>query len=227
MSAPLPTIKSDSFEGPLALLLELVRHKKLDITTISIGEITHDFLLYVAEVPLEAGQRVEFLSLAATLLLCKLRQIMPLSDEEEEEVNQLTDRLVIYQQYREAAARLRDRWQKEILFSGVEHVPIIRQPLSISSGDIHYTVQRLVKKAAATPMKRRHLRPVRMSLQECYATITDRLRRLSALSFEELLPQADSYTRAITLLTMMELHRQGSVKLTQSAPFAPLTIQSL
>src|SRR5690242_10489911 len=94
-------IKVEQFEGPYDLLLELIQQQKLDISTISLQAITDSFLIYVKGGEIAPETQADFLVVAATLLLLKIKRALPtLEPAEEEEISQLTDRVRIYQLYR-------------------------------------------------------------------------------------------------------------------------------
>lgn len=110
------TIQLPKFEGPLALLLYLIRKEEMDIFDIKIHEITHQYLEYIKlmkELDLEVAG--EFVAMAATLIHIKSRMLLPQYDENGEIVEnidprkELVQRLLEYQKYQEAAKSLYER----------------------------------------------------------------------------------------------------------------------
>jgi segregation and condensation protein A len=106
-------IELESFQGPLDLLLHLIRKNELDIYDIPISEITSQYLAYLEimrELDLELAS--EFLVMAATLMYIKSRMLLPVDEEEEEEEEggdpreELIRRLIEYQKYKKAAEEL-------------------------------------------------------------------------------------------------------------------------
>ena len=102
------SVHLDSFDGPMDLLLHLIKKIELDIYDISIAVITRqylDFIKLMKELNLEVAG--DFLVMAATLLQIKSRQLLPLDDQEEPEPDEvdprgeLVRRLLEYQQYKE------------------------------------------------------------------------------------------------------------------------------
>ena len=86
MATLFPNIKLDNFEGPFDLLLELARANKVDLTKISLSKITDSFLQYINNHKLPDIIQADFAIVAATLLLLKLKLLLPsLTPEEEEE----------------------------------------------------------------------------------------------------------------------------------------------
>ncbi len=103
-------LKTESFEGPLELLLSLIENKKLHVSEISLAQVTEEYLNYInsfTEIPetdprhmMALSDRSQFIAVAATLILIKARSLLPaieLSDEETESIDDLTERLRIYQ----------------------------------------------------------------------------------------------------------------------------------
>ena len=113
-------MKTQVFEGPLDLLLELVTKRKLFVNDVSLAEVTDDFIKYLDEhekFPL--GESAEFIVIASTLMLIKSRSLLPqiaLTDEEEESIHDLEDRLVFYAKVKELAAGLKKIFCKKNIF---------------------------------------------------------------------------------------------------------------
>jgi len=94
------TVKTGVFEGPLDLLLDLVTKRKLFVNDVSLAQVTDDFIKYLEEhEEFPIGESAEFIVVASTLMLIKSRSLLPmikLTDEEEESIHDLEDRLVVY-----------------------------------------------------------------------------------------------------------------------------------
>lgn len=113
---PAYSVRLDSFEGPLDLLLHLIRKNEVNIYDIPISDITRQYLEYLRlmkELNLEVAG--EFLVMASTLLQIKSKMLLPVYDEEEGEEEEedpraeLVRRLLEYQKYKDAAAELAER----------------------------------------------------------------------------------------------------------------------
>ena len=109
------------FRGPMDLLLYLVRKHELEIVDIPIAEIAEQYLQYIAVLEqLDVDAVGDFLALAATLIEIKSQQVLPRSDEIDEEIDdpraELVARLLEYKKYRDAASVLEEqsrRWQQQ------------------------------------------------------------------------------------------------------------------
>ncbi len=113
-------VKLEVFEGPFDLLLHLIGRKEIDIYEVSIADITDEYLAYIEtmrELDLEVA--TEFLLIAATLLKLKSDSLLPAPEKEAEELapqelrEELLWRLVEYQKFRDAAAELANRLDRE------------------------------------------------------------------------------------------------------------------
>jgi segregation and condensation protein A len=96
-------LKTSYFEGPLELLLSLIEEKKLHISEISLAQVTEDYLNYINAISESSKtllDRSQFVVVAATLILIKARSLVPtieLSQEETESIDDLTERLRLYE----------------------------------------------------------------------------------------------------------------------------------
>ncbi len=104
------SITIDKFEGPLDLLLHLIKQNDIDIFEIDIAEITKQYLAYIKAMhELNLDISSEYLVMAADLTLIKSRELLPSDDEEEEDPREeLIDRLVEYQKYKEVSEKFKE-----------------------------------------------------------------------------------------------------------------------
>src|SRR3989344_2767754 len=129
------TVKTQAFEGPLDLLLELVTSRKLFVNDVSLSQVADDFVRYIEEheeFPL--SESAEFIVVASTLMLVKSRSLLPtlkLTDEEEESIHELEDRLTLYARTKELSAHLGRFFGKKMIF---EKLPP-KYPLIVFSPD--------------------------------------------------------------------------------------------
>lgn len=104
-------IKQEKFEGPLELLLELIEKEKLSISEISLAKVTDQYLAYVRSLEkIDPEALVEFLVVAAQLMLIKSRSLLPslkFTEEEEASIEELENRLAEYKKIKELAAGIK------------------------------------------------------------------------------------------------------------------------
>ena len=112
-------LKLEQFSGPIEKLLELIEEKKLEITQLSLAQVTADFLVYLATIEeLAPGILADFLVVASRLLLIKSKALLPnliLDQEEEQEIRDLEERLKIYREFKAARNYLKNLWQEQPL----------------------------------------------------------------------------------------------------------------
>ena len=114
------SVKTEVFEGPMELLLELIEKKKLLINDISISQVTDDYISYVADREgLSLPNTSQFVQLAATLLLIKSKSLLPgltLTEQEEDSIEDLEDRLHLYKIYKQAEKSIGQIFSKNRLY---------------------------------------------------------------------------------------------------------------
>ncbi len=233
-----PRVRLEVFEGPLDLLLHLIKKHELDITDIPIAAITEQYLAYLdlmRELNLDIAG--EFLVMAATLLLIKSQTLLPeeaRTDEEDEGEDLRADlvrRLLEYERYREAAAALAERpllfrdvfardpaWDPELV--GVEELPWLR----VSLWELLEALRRVLARAREVPLQ--EVSRERVSVRDRVRFVLDRLSGAGRLDFEELFPQrATRLEIIVTFLAILELARLRAVRIVQEAPWGPIAVR--
>lgn len=230
------TVKLEIFEGPLDLLLHLIRRNQVDIYDIPIATITDQYLDYLKMMrSLNLDVAGEFLLMAATLLHIKSKTLLPLPPEEEEEEGQdpraeLVNRLLEYQQYKEAAARLheRDMLDRDIF------VQENQAEESEDRGLVEVGVFELIE-ALKDVLNRAAIEAVyditldRITIEERIAQILEAVKlEGSGLLFSSLFQGASSKEDIIvTFLALLELIKMRLIRVYQRIPFGPIEIFAL
>jgi len=220
----------ERFQGPLDLLLHLIRQQDIDIFDIPISNITDQFLTAVQEIGVEdldgAG---EFLEMAATLIRVKAQMLLPRpGDEDEEDPRaELVRRLLEYEQIREISTRLSRSEAERARRFGKGHVE--PRPLRYWEDTPLETTWDEVMEAAMMvelphPLTRAHrITTGLVALEEKIELILEALKDMSKVEFKELLvPWKDKMHGVMTLLAGLELSRQRVVTLRQSRLFSEL-----
>lgn len=226
MSDTLPTpgfvIRSNSFEGPLELILELIEKRKLHVSELSLAQVTDDFILYVKEgenFPMEDA--ANFINVAATLLLIKSRSLLPdleLTHEEEEDVEDLKRRLELYEVARNAARDLAKLFGYRTMVSRGEREPDVffapsRDLLIENLTSALETLLESKEKEAKLPEVR--IRPL-VSIEEMMDTLRTRVERAMTLSFKEFTGNTKEKVEVIvSFLALLELVKMGAMEATQ------------
>lgn len=223
-------VELDRFQGPLDLLLHLIRQQDIDIFDIPIATITEQFLTVVdgiaAEELDEAG---EFLEMAATLVRIKAQMLLPRGEEEEDEDPraELVRRLLEYEQIREISGRLAlAEAQRARLFGKGYVEPRIRE--AADDTPLETTWEDVMEVAMGVEMPRAGGRSHRVTtglvaLEEKIQLILDTLEELTRVEFSQLLtPWKDPMHGVMTLLAGLELSRQRAISLRQARLFSEL-----
>jgi len=226
------SVKLAAFEGPLDLLLYLIRKNELNIYDIPIALITEQYLQYI-DVMQELNLDVagEFLVMASTLIHIKSRMLLPrpqamLDDDgfEEDPREALVRRLVEHQKYRAAAQQLRER---ELLRSAQYMRPDER--VAAAAGDeyepelevdlfgLMAAFRGVLERAARKP--RMVIPPEQISIEERMSQVLSRLSETEACGFEELFDDGDGSRPfvIVTFLALLEMIRLKLVRVFQPA----------
>jgi segregation and condensation protein A len=215
-------IKIDIFEGPLDLLLFLIRKNEIDIYDIPIAEITRQFLAYVEVIQsLNLEQAGDFVLMAATLMKIKSRMLLPSDPEDEEEAGDpredLVRRLLEYQQFKEVAswmedqqAACRDRFYRGAALDmvGLEE-DALEACRSVGLFDLLAAFKQAL--AAASKVDFHEVERVEVNTEECAEVILDVLAQKERASFVELVSGLPRIVLIVTFIALLELIRTGQV----------------
>ena len=228
-------VKLEAFNGPLDLLLHLIRKHEINIYDIPIALITRQYLEYLQIMKeLNLSFAGDFLVMASTLIHIKSRTLLPQdpgpepSDEEGEDPrNELVRRLVEYQQFKEIAGRLSDqeRLWRQVFQREPEPVPPIREVLSedVQVFDLLSALQEVLDQTSASPGL--EFTPDTLTVQDRINSVIERLEETPALTFAALFEgETDRLTVIVTFLALLELVRMKLVRLTQVSFAGPIRI---
>ena len=222
-------IKLQVFEGPLDLLLHLIRLAEVDVTDIPIAEIAAQYSEYVALMQeLDLDVAGEYLLMAATLAWIKSRMLLPPDGEGEEDEGpdpraELIARLLEYQRYKEAAEQLGERTlEGRDVFAArspeLEAPPEEERPLAVSLVALLEAFRRVLAKAGGTGRHEVEGEPV--SVRDRMLVVMDALGRFESIEFERIfeLETDQPFTRRLliaTFLAVLELVRLAAVRVYQ------------
>ena len=222
------TVKTAAFEGPLDLLLDLVTKRKLFVNDVSLSQVTDDFIKYLEEhEEFPIGESAEFIVVASTLMLIKSRSLLPmikLTDEEEESIHDLEDRLTLYAKVKELSAGLKNIFGKQIIF---EKTPS-KNPTIVFSPDSKTDTENLLlslERVLESLPKKEFLPKVVVkkviSLEEMITKLSERISQASKINFKEFHGAKGKMTHEkkvsiiVGFLAMLELVKRGAIRVTQ------------
>jgi segregation and condensation protein A len=223
------------FEGPLDLLLHLIRENKIDIYDIPIIEITHQYIKHLElmkELNLEIAG--EFLVMAATLIHIKSKMLLPPDEEEKKEPAgdpraELIQRLLEYQSYKESSGFLRKREEiwKNIFQKSMpdrEDITFEPEPLLFEANvfDLITAFKKLLEKAPAQALE---ITRETLTVADKINFIMDRIEKEEGIRFEDLFENGFTrLTLIVTFLALLELIRLGLVKIYQEKAFGVIWV---
>jgi segregation and condensation protein A len=238
-------VKLPIFEGPLDLLLHLIRLNEVEITDIPIARVCEQYLAYLEVMrELDIDVASEYLVMAATLAWIKSQMLLPLepTGEEEEGIDpraELVRRLLDYQRYKEVAEQLgeRHRLGRDVFAAqaaGSDRAPDAEREITVDLTAL-LTALRDVLRAAPASGAAHELFVEPITVRERMIAVMDRLGREETVEFTELLRDpAGAATRTLivaTFLAILELARLGVLGLYQGrsetgAPRGPIHVRS-
>lgn len=226
--------KTENFEGPLDLLLHLIKDAKLDIQTVKLAEITGQYLDYINSMDLlDLENAAEFLEVAATLIEIKSKKILPREEEiiedEEDPETLLKRRLEEYKLFKDASVMLKE----------IENVNKLYKEPSKEAGEYRIVlkqmnIQNLIKAFSTLLVKTQEsnvkynektIERDRFTVEEKIFEIKSLLINYDKLSFNALV--SDDFTRGeiITLfLALLELLKRQYIRVEQSETYAEIEI---
>lgn len=232
-------VRLDQFEGPLDLLLHLIEDAKLDIKDIFVSEITSQYLSYMNQLDeLDMDTASEFLTMAATLLYIKSRQLLPRPPKEDEGEEEDPEALLIrqlkeYKAFKEAGEGLQALLaEAKASYTRLpEDVVLPEKNVELDCKDLGglYTaflaiLTRVEEEAEDRPAPH-HVRPDHYTVRRQMRRIRDRLMEKPRVRFEELFESgANKMEVIVTFMALLEMIAHSEILLKQSAPFAPITI---
>jgi segregation and condensation protein A len=222
----------ETFEGPLDLLLYLIRKANLEILDIPMAKLTAQYMEYVEVMRTRNLElAAEYLVMAATLMEIKSRMLLPrpkhLENDEEDPRAELVRKLLEYEQMKLAALKLDRLPQLGREFLLVEvwmNTEVEEQLPDVSAEDLETAWRSLLMRAKLT--QHHHVSREELSVR---AHMSQILRHLSGGSFSEFSslfePARGVAVLVVNFLAVLELVRETLIEVTQSEPFAPIYVR--
>jgi segregation and condensation protein A len=225
----------EAFEGPLDLLLYLIRRQNLDILDIPLAEITRQYMKYIEVMKdLQLELAGEYMVMAATLAEIKSRMLLPrpkLDGEgnEEDPRAELVRRLQEYERFKRAAEDVdklprleRDNW---IAGAELKDRKVVRLLPQVTLQEMLLAFKEVVVRSEM--FSHHHVARERLSVRERMSNILTSLERASFLEFVHLFrPEEGRMGVTVTFIAILELMREGLVEIVQAEPYAPIHLRS-
>ena len=223
----------EAFEGPLDLLLYLIRRQNLDILDIPIAEITKQYMGYIELLKeLQFELAAEYLVMAAILAEIKSRMLLPRPTEDEDEEDpraELVRRLQEYERFKKAAEDIDDlpREGRDWVTAGAHMVDrkIVQIPPEVDLDDMLTALRDVLGRAELFSSHQVQMEP--LSVRERMTSIMDRLRRNPYLEFHHFFTVEEGRMGVVvTFLAMMELTRERVIDIIQNEPMGQIYLKA-
>lgn len=224
----------ETFEGPLDLLLYLIRRQNLDILDVSVADITEQYMGYIdlmTELQLELVG--EYLVMAAMLAEIKSRMLLPRPDsiveDEEDPRAELIRRLQQYERYKTAAENIDElpRLERDIAIARAERPELVRQMADpeVDLRELLVALGQVLRKADMFQKHAVQLEP--LTVRERMSNVLVTLRGATEfVSFVDLFDHTEGRQGVVvTFLAILELVRESMLDIVQNEPFAPIYVR--
>jgi len=224
-------VKLERFEGPLDLLLYLIKKQEINVYDIPIAKITEQYLEYIRMLEfLNLELAGEFLVMAATLMRIKARMLLPPREDEEDEIEdprrQLVQQLLEYQSFKEAAGKLDAmKYQRSLLYPRPEQdidSEVTEVEYDYNLFDLIASFRRVLDRAKVRVVD---VKAEETSIEEKIEFLKNRLAQEEVIEFEDLFSED---TRPIdliaTFLALLEMLRLKLARVKQAKPFGRIWI---
>lgn len=237
MSSPL-NVQLEHYEGPLDLLLDLIRKQQVNIYDIPIAKITEHYLAYLEKAAaLDIEISAEFVYMAATLIHIKSKMLLPRDpeldklDPQEDPRKELVDRLLEYERFKSAAAMLQEkRMIEEAIWTNpqIQNFLTDEEPsLAVTLFDLVKTFEQVLERSKNRPMYEVSKEDV--SVPDMILFLQNTLRALPKQESVAIVPlferQKSRRAMICLFLAILEMVKQQAIRLTQKESFGEIHVK--
>ncbi|NOL50762.1 segregation and condensation protein A [Pelistega suis] len=227
----------EAFEGPLDLLLYLIRKQNFNVLDIPMAEVTMQYMSYVEQIRAKNLELAgEYLLMAAMLIEIKSRMLLPVKksdtgEEVEDPRAELVRRLLAYEQMKLAARKLDEMPQLGRDFERANaqaNISVERMLPEVNPDDLRQAWLDIIKRAKLN--QRHHISREQLSVRDHMSHILRRLADVRFMEFSELFMErinegAPPAVIVVHFIAMLELSRELLVEITQAEPYAPIYVR--
>jgi len=230
------TVTTPIYEGPLDLLLQLIEHSELDITAMSLAQVTDQYLVYIHQMQVPAEEISAFLVVAAKLLQIKSEALLPRAPVrevgEEDPGEELARQLRIYKRFKELANWLDDRGTRNLrTYLRVAPPLKVQSRLDLSNitlADLINAAEGIFAEEAEKLSLGMVISPPRFTIREKIALIAEQLSGSHNATFRGLLGKKPTRLEiVVTFLALLELVKRYRVAASQEALFSDIQIEKM
>ncbi len=238
------TVTIENFEGPIDALLQMIEKRKLPVNDISLADITDDYIRFVASLDDESlSNKTHFIYIASTLTLIKSKSILPileLTHEEEDDIESLKKRILIFQEYQKVGQYLKEAMSATpyFFYGKTRKKSISFTPHSDITGtnlrdSLLSVFNQLPEKK---PTKKEASVRIAVHIEEMMDSLTERLEKAIKTDFHSFIgshTNGRKETREVKVykvvgfLAMLELVKNGALSVLQKKNFSNIEIENL
>jgi segregation and condensation protein A len=249
-------VKTEDFEGPLEVLLELIEKRKLHISTVSLSKVADDFIEFTNSLEEKDGNYIsnlsDFILVASTLLLIKSKSLLPtldLSEEEVENIDDLEKRLLEYKKFKELSLEIskmfgnflyfpQERKKINVVFAPTKEINLVTLKESLQNALNNIPIKE-TKLAEITVKKI-------VSLEDMIDKLSERIQTSMKTSFKNFaktttgendsskvgkgglyeIPKEERINVIVSFLAMLELVKQGIIRVNQESEFDDIEMEN-
>jgi segregation and condensation protein A len=225
-------LNTEKFAGPMDLLLSLIEDKKMEITEVSLAQVTDEFLKHIGDIKQTApGILADFLVIAARLLLIKSRALLPtleLNPEDQEDIETFTKRLEIYKIFKDASKNLKNLFCQNQLFGReflLDQNPIFYPPEKLTVEDLHKAFQGIWEEfqkleEATTVEKIQKIVKIEEKIQDILKLMTIGINS----SFSKMVDKKEKIDIIISFLAILHMFKDRLVAIEQEKEFGEISL---
>jgi segregation and condensation protein A len=227
-------VKTEKFEGPLDLLLQLIEREEMDISEISLAKITDEYIRHLEGMDnLDPTEMADFLVVAAKLLWIKSKAILPSLQEPDEEGNDLANQLRLYKEFRDVSLLVHKMILKR-RFTFVRERPLVagevffNPPAWLTKEKLNQVLREILADLEPIVRLPRGIVKGAISIQEKIQEIRNMIAKNTELSFQSMIGKAKNKVEVIVnFLAVLELLKQKTVSATQNKLFGDINIEGI
>lgn len=231
-------IRQEHYSGPLDKLLELIDQKQIEITRLSLADVTADFIRYVSNLEKERGVEpailADFVVIAARMLLLKSKVLLPsleLTEEEEGEILDLEERLKLYREFKGAAALVSAIWEKNTpmfsrqFFFSLGEQTFFYPPKSLAASDMAKSLEKLFAVIKDLIPETRKVKGNIITLQEKIAELTKRLQQAAQFTMRGSVKKAEKEEIVVLFLAVLHMLASRIAEVEQGEHFGDIIVK--
>ncbi|MFH1789981.1 MAG: ScpA family protein [bacterium] len=227
-------LKLEKFEGPLDLLLQLIDQQELDITEISLSQITEQYFHYLDKLEKNRSSKLaDFLIIAAKLIYLKSRNLLPQAHIEDEQPGTgLADQLKMYKAYVDASATISNLWNnKDLAYGRIE--PLVKTeefilPPNARPSDLHESITQLLNRIKPIQPLPEVTIDHSFSVKHAIDKIRALLGKRGKTNFKSFAFSTGTRSEIIvSFLALLELMSKKTIIVSQASAFHDLEIQKI